>query len=1830
MLKDEKKALYLVNKNIPVFSQILLLFSYSISKNPIYVSLFIFPKFIPLLVITSNFSFKTSNEYKNNYFITNELRKLTLFKFIHNTSPTNYLILVVVLFLFELPFIINILWYIFVIKNNNEKRKRIELSKYSKIMFYINSLFYQFILEFLSFILLFLFRNKLSLPKDGVFEDYKHFKILEKNENISLIFLIIIYFINSFFFIIFLLFGFYCHVIINCIFKSNKQTLNIRHTRNFLVFIWFNIIACLHYYEIFLKEKERITFKIFINLLVLISLFYEYFLNVITYEKNNVFSFLIKFIMLYLFQSIILNSFIGLSKMKLTKRESISLFFINIIISCIFYFFLMFVRQERFLRLAGNYLFASLELNKLDKILEVYNFVLDELIKIKQNKQKGDKIIEIYYYHKKKCVNDDCKCKIIDSFPRWNIEINDEYIKKFVLSIGFFMEEILTINELVKNFQHLIFLIDYFNFVKDNQMLSYSLLLTVINKHSKTLTTLEWYELYNLILFFKKYFDKKFIESYHIRVFKIIYDDITERLEFNKNICKYSKEFIQLIEIKMNFENSIKIQFVNNEELNKVESNLNKRDIILKIINKLLQLYKLNKTIQTNLLKSIKVKKNTEFYYIIYLFYNIFFDKIPEEILNSFNYLSLSGESFKSMTIHELSKKFNYLIEKLFKKNANKNHMILHFENGLKIKYINSFLCSILNYKKEQLIGEDFGILFPVSIREKHNKSILRTITIYQNFFMRKNAFLFDTSKHSISCSITGASMPHFDKTLVIIIEIELTENNACYFILDRNFNGLSISHSIEKKFFFNLDILKKTDVELVDIFNLNPHSIKKSLEKTLDLVKKIKKEIKGNNIEFFNNKLYTTNTNYSKMQNQKFILKHNSMKISNLNGFSFDLSLLHDKNKREYYKTEISKTLIIQTVIRTLKKLSDKYYKDINIEDLINNAIRLYRNLISSNKSKKFNRRGSCLSVNLMEETQHNFLSLKCHIKVIYNSPIYIFKFRDLKNKKKEEENIFFKEIPKRALSISKREKRRLLNTNWLFSNSKQTSNNELIKLDITNLKTNTINTNNTNNLSTSNFLESNLNSPTLSNDDDLFKDEQYNNEFNNINPKELTFNKKHKVTKRFYFFKFIGFIMQFICFILTIFIIIYKQDRLKKIDIYGNFYKELSYFRDKISYFFSSILTQSLHFGNYTSMTITDEQMYNYLQLSSDITQYALMSFYDSIIQFDLYTNKNLFRIIFNIFVKTTRTWETKNETSDLITELNYVIYLVNYSIKNFNSSLIKSELDFFLSGQYRQNINKTQNSKFVKVLYFFINNYQGCFIYVLLELNNQISNFFNYYILNSEYIILFSLIFWGIFEFFFFIISQIMSQIFDKYILNLILNLFIHEDINKNFIKNKPENIYMKHKIELYINLIQNFSKENKNLFLKHKKQFLEKYKKYQFNDMNFLTSTNLLFNINNEQSIQNIKSLKYEPLNEKSIISLNATNMNNNSTLNFLGLNQLNQTTENNDIDKNKPKLQKKNKHKSKKSVKVNINNNNNKEKENNIIQSEQLIPLLRKDKTTISYTSQFLLIILFLLAIIICILHILISLLFDKRIKELFLVLNSFTYYFMSIPRTLVILRIVILLQIPIVPDLANFKSTVTQSKIQILDLTARSSFLKYSKTNYFWEQINLPLNNSKTNLSYLCAENDLCLLYLRRDHGYCTEGIVLCYELIIQSYLNIIMDYSAIRNSDNFKRLNKNDIIKFFQNHQFNDLQENVEFVFSQIQSQFYSAYMDDFQWIKKYLENQTLYINFIFLIFETILIISITILMGLYMLGKIKICNEGVNLFYIGFYKDKLNLDIN
>ena len=56
-------------------------------------------------------------------------------------------------------------------------------------------------------------------------------------------------------------------------------------------------------------------------------------------------------------------------------------------------------------------------------------------------------------------------------------------------------------------------------------------------------------------------FRKEYDKNFYIIKFRILFDEIIERTEFNKNIIKYSDIIQKLIEIKINFENSMKFSF---------------------------------------------------------------------------------------------------------------------------------------------------------------------------------------------------------------------------------------------------------------------------------------------------------------------------------------------------------------------------------------------------------------------------------------------------------------------------------------------------------------------------------------------------------------------------------------------------------------------------------------------------------------------------------------------------------------------------------------------------------------------------------------------------------------------------------------------------------------------------------------------------------------------------------------------------------------------------------------------------------------------------------------------------------------------------------------------------------------------------------------------------------------------------------------------------------------------------------------------------------------------------------------------------------------------
>ncbi len=163
------------------------------------------------------------------------------------------------------------------------------------------------------------------------------------------------------------------------------------------------------------------------------------------------------------------------------------------------------------------------------------------------------------------------------------------------------------------------------------------------------------------------------------------------------------------------------------------------------------------------------------------------------------------------------------------------------------------------------------------------------------------------------------------------------------------------------------------------------------------------------------------------------------------------------------------------------------------------------------------------------------------------------------------------------------------------------------------------------------------------------------------------------------------------------------------------------------------------------------------------------------------------------------------------------------------------------------------------------------------------------------------------------------------------------------------------------------------------------------------------------------------------------------------------------------------------------------------------------------------------------------------------------------------------------------------------------------------------------MNNSKVDLNFLCNNYNLCKTYLIRNNGYCLEGIILGYELIAQKFNQIIGDYQNIL-ADTNNNISKSNIKKFIMTDVFNKVQENIEFVFSQIQSQFYFCYLHDYFSIRQNLQNLTILLNVVFFLFEIIVIVIMTFGIEVYMKKKEYLVKDGTKLFHTAFFKESIS----
>jgi hypothetical protein len=425
-----------------------------------------------------------------------------------------------------------------------------------------------------------------------------------------------------------------------------------------------------------------------------------------------------------------------------------------------------------------------------------------------------------------------------------------------------------------------------------------------------------------------------------------------------------------------------------------------------------------------------------------------------------------------------------------------------------------------------------------------------------------------------------------------------------------------------------------------------------------------------------------------------------------------------------------------------------------------------------------------------------------------------------------------------------------------------------------------------------------------------------------------------------------------------------------------------------------------------------------------------------------------------------------------------------------------------------------------------------------------------------------------------------------------------MFLDSEKNeKGTFKNKPENFYMKQKIRLFILLVHNFTMENKLAFQNFRENFIK-------------GNINALIKLDeNGNPVNNSLFLDTNPNASKLNLSTSGiANSQNVTSSNLLGQKQGNLI-----INKDK-KLQTKN---TKKEIEKHTLSN-----KEAAISNDKLLKLLNQQKITISYIMVIVIGFFTIISFVIFYLHINNTLTYNNQTTILIESFNNFIVYFNSLPSIMSSLRRLILTQSEVPQDLINYSVDISNYEKQISIITSSSDFKIFNKIIYFWEQVNLRMNDSKIDTEYLCSGYDLCKSFLLRENGYCLEGIILGYELIAQKYSQVIGDYQNLLISSR-GNISKNNIVEYILTEVFNRVQENIEFVFSQIQNQFYVSFMSDYDDVRTHLSEVTVLLNVIFFLFELIIIVVMLGFIEVFMKKKEYLVKDGSFLFNSAFFKD-------
>ena len=485
--QKNKEILRQIHKDTPVYIPFLLIMKKDFTINFAFYFFAYFFRFIGLFILTGSFAI-IPIKIKENKFFADWMRYITSYKLVELLKLTNGSYAIISLIIFVLFLIQNILYLIKIINyKDNDSKDKIQTCRLQILLDHILFLFYPFILELLSFIFYIeLLPNKFIIKKDN-------------NMNIiniigSIINAVIIIGLN---------FHSYIHIIsINHSMSEEDLPIKYRYSNKkfWIIFLMQNLVI-LECIPIYLEQTALKTFQILIFVSLGIILMGLFFSSLKNFNYPTTINSIVELFGYFCFFSIFCSTIMTIFNYDV--KDNLTLFFVTFgifLISAHFQYVVNLININMLLNVAKEELFKINEekINDTD-IYDVFLYIqyLLKLLKYGKKDANTQNLLNILFLHQQNCVSLECKCKLLQLVP-----YGSNYYKNFVINlterISFLIESSFVQMDYSSDYHLSVLLSEHYFHSKNNPIMSFSIIQTILNTSQKKLSIKQHILLYEL------------------------------------------------------------------------------------------------------------------------------------------------------------------------------------------------------------------------------------------------------------------------------------------------------------------------------------------------------------------------------------------------------------------------------------------------------------------------------------------------------------------------------------------------------------------------------------------------------------------------------------------------------------------------------------------------------------------------------------------------------------------------------------------------------------------------------------------------------------------------------------------------------------------------------------------------------------------------------------------------------------------------------------------------------------------------------------------------------------------------------------------------------------------------------------------------------------------------------------------------------------------------------------------------------------------------------------------------------------------------------------